>query len=152
MKTKIFAGLLIAAAAHTALAVTPTKPNACPSISAIKSVGINEARKEEDGGAMWYSFIRKNSFGTNVEWEFILRGDFNTQKSSEAIKMANASLSSMNTISEPVLTEDNGKEAWACAYFPSSADQTHGYLMGLALSPADWIEIPAIARIISKMR
>ena len=152
MKTKILASLIMAAATHAALAYTPSKPDACPTLAAIKSAGITEAYKMGEGSDGWLSVIRKNSFGTNVEWEFILQSGYKNKDTREVIKLANESLSSLNLMGEPQLTKEDGKEAWVCGYMPANPSDADGPLYGIALTPADTMELPTAMRIMRRMR
>lgn len=148
MKTKLLIGLIIVAVTQTTFANIPTKPNACPTIATIKSVGIQEAIRFRD---KWISVIRKNSFGTNVEWGFALESEFKTNDSNEALKMANDSLTDLNQIGEPSLIKENSKEYWLCSYTQYDLNNSE-YTIGITVSPADLTPMPAMARMMRNMR
>jgi len=101
---------------HNALATQSTIPTSCPSVAAIKNVGVNSATYTP--GLFWYAFnLTPNTYDTNIEWQLVvgLASDKKYDSEADAIKAANMQISFLLLQSGPTQTNpSNGM--WECDY------------------------------------
>lgn len=117
MKYKVLTLTLAALLSQASIAATiHAKPNACPSLAAIKSIGLNNAVLTRLG---WLGYSI-NQFDTNAEWTFATFIDGNFDNPVQALKQGNKDLSLLKETEGPV--QGNGKDEWDCMYSGSGAD------------------------------
>lgn len=102
-----------------------SQPKACPSIEAIKAVGVNMATGP--GILGWVAVNLKNTYDTPEEWSFLIYG-ISALDENEAITKANNSIASFSLYSGPNIDDNN---EWGCIY--TSQDENNG--IALATTP-----------------
>jgi hypothetical protein len=130
MKRKFTMIVLASLFAQTsfASAVFQAKPESCPSVSAIQSVGVDVALDGVYGG--WAGMHQKNNYGTPETWSFlVVVGQANDQI--DALKIANGAIKQL-TLSEGPIQKDDGSDNWACLY----VDNLENKYVGFAATPA----------------
>jgi hypothetical protein len=113
MKLKIMATLLCLSLSQLSFSVPPPKPAACPSMSALKAVGINLVLKKY---GVWYGGVKNANYATKENWTFVI-GEFLAKNQDEARSKIIASLNSMTLFEggpQPFIIQ--GKDSWLCAY------------------------------------
>lgn len=125
MKFKILTSLFLLTASQLLFAAISQTPEKCPSVDAIRSVGINEASYLNDGS--WSFMIPNSNFDTNVHWQFIMEANFITNNMSEALVFANVALPDLEFVNGPVY---DGK-VWMCGYLPKDSVSSH-VIFGMA--------------------
>jgi hypothetical protein len=106
---------------------TQNEPPACPSLSAIKSVGIH---KVEKFGRAWFGYnTDPDQYDTKVKWTFYVEflGDFKNEN--EALIGANASLNLLTTVHGPEAMRENH---WGCVYGETN---NHNLPIAFAVTP-----------------
>jgi hypothetical protein len=104
------------------------KPEVCPSLTAIQTVGVNNVIYHPAEG--WEVKGPKNRYGTKEEWRFSLAFG-KTLRDKNALATAKEFMAALVPFSEnPVLL--NGK--WVC-YYIATVDSERG--IGWALTPPD---------------
>lgn len=95
------------------------KPELCPTVAAIKSVGVQQADTSLLG---WQVASDKNHFGTKELWQFvmIMVGD-QSQSEEEVLAKANSKIGSLTLMSGP---EENNRH-WECTYMMPSEGDDH---------------------------
>lgn len=141
MKFKIFSAILACSLSQTALATSSNLPTTCPSVDAIKNVGVTSVSQKNN---RWIALEWKHLFETDYEWTFAV-GDFKAKNPSEVLAQANAALSKLKFQSGPFYSdeEDPEEKSAICFYEISSR------LYGMAISPA--LE-PKLTQIIDRMK
>lgn len=130
MKLKVSTIILASFIAQSTFAANnlQTKPEVCPSVSALQSVGVNKASDGALGG--WLAMNSKNNYGTAYEWSFaVLVGP--AANEAEAIKLANSEIKTMTYIQGPEERAE-GTNEWGCLYMTSDENQ----FIGFAVTPA----------------
>jgi hypothetical protein len=95
----------------------PPKPNHCPSVSALKAVGVNAARTMDND---WVAFQSGNRYNTNAEWWFGVGAGATNAK--DAVTQGNAAIGSLQQQGEMESFDDETSGAgWACIYLSNSA-------------------------------
>jgi hypothetical protein len=91
-------------------AVTNEKPNACPSVSAIKTAGFSQVDLSGEG---WFLYNSHQQYDTNAQWSFglFIVNDTNIHNENEAREKANVVLNLIK-FDEPRKDEDK----WVCSY------------------------------------
>lgn len=110
----------------TSCFATP-KPEVCPAVAALKSVGVQHADTSLMG---WQVYSDKNHFGTKQVWMFvmILGGDESPNEAA-AIAKGNSKVSSLVFYGGP--EKNNG--TWECSYMiPNEED--HHHTIGIAVT------------------
>ncbi len=102
------------------------KPEKCPDISVIQSVGIIDIQKNPPSWNEWSAGVISNTFSTNEPWTFYIPVD-KAADASEAKSIASKTLSLLQAPIGPAALNDH----WICIYF--SSDQTES---GAAATPA----------------
>lgn len=101
--------------------VTQEKPNACPSVYAIKAAGFTTM---EHHGIVWFAKNNSNQeYDTNAKWNitFYNEDEDNSQNENEARIKAIAALDLITKIEGPVLND----VGWACSYYSDDSSQLH---------------------------
>lgn len=95
------------------------KPETCPTVAALKSVGVRHAYTSMMG---WQVASDESHFGTKEIWGFvmILIGD-KSQHESEAIAKANSKISSLILANGP----EESNHSWQCTYMMPSYGDDH---------------------------
>jgi len=86
------------------------KPEKCPSVSSIQSVGVNSA---EGSGGMWDAFQKKANYDTTDEWSFFI-GVFSASDADDALNQARNSLTTLTFTDGPHQLPVPG--GWICMY------------------------------------
>ncbi|HTM62930.1 MAG TPA: hypothetical protein VL360_00345 [Gammaproteobacteria bacterium] len=146
MKYKMLSSVILFALSQTVFANIQNKPASCPTLSSIKSVGINEAYLLNN---MWMFFIKQNNFGTKEQWTFIMEGALPTHDKAQAIAEANARLSGLKFANGPEKTDTSGRESYSCGYLPEGQPDQHGIFFAVAITPP--VELPDMKQILKKM-
>lgn len=90
--------------APLAFADSPSKKNQCPSVEAIKQVGLNDVRLLAD--STWAAANLRNNYGTSFEWTFVLGSDYKKVKNlDEARQRAMQELQTLTFESGPHYNE-----------------------------------------------
>jgi hypothetical protein len=135
MKFKTLLITLLLIMEQTAFALTD-KPEACPSLAAIQTVGVNHVIYHPREG--WEVKAPKNKYGTKEEWRFTIAFG-NTLKDKDALATAKEFIAALlPTGGEPVLL--GGK--WICHYV-STVDWERG--IGWAVTPPE----PKLAQFVT---
>lgn len=107
--TSLLASALFAfSAAHAKL---PTKPEACPSVSAIQSVGIELVGKIDDKN--WAAGVMSNSYGTTESWTFVIK-DMKAKDEAEARAKAAEAMQTLGYQLGPIPHSE--PDGWGCLY------------------------------------
>jgi hypothetical protein len=109
---------------QSVFALTSDKPNACPTIKALSSVGVSNAEFVEDGN-MWVTYRPSNGFETAEKWTLVVL-PIEAKNASQAISKANTSLPTLALLEGP--KEEDGM--WGCLY--TNKDYS---LMAIAVTP-----------------
>ncbi|MGQ3888451.1 DUF4949 domain-containing protein [Legionella sp. CNM-1927-20] len=109
---------------QSVFAVTSDKPDACPTVKALSSIGVSNAEFVEDGDA-WVTYRPSNSFETADKWTLVVL-PIEAKNASEAVSKANKSLPSLTLLEGP--REEDGM--WGCLY--TNNDYS---LMAIAVTP-----------------
>ncbi|WP_131782689.1 DUF4949 domain-containing protein [Legionella gresilensis] len=109
---------------QSVFALTSDKPNTCPSLQALASVGVSDAESVDDGN-IWLAYRPSNSFETTNKWTLAV-APIEAKSASEAIKKANKSIPSLALLEGPV--EEDGM--WGCLY--ANSDNS---FMAIAVTP-----------------
>src|SRR5436190_22101752 len=97
MKLKLtIASVIILFSAGTFAATVTPKPAKCPSISAIKSVGVNAARTFEN---IWIAYQASNTYDTSDSWFFGV--STSATNANDAIVMGNQNINKLKLYSGP---------------------------------------------------
>jgi hypothetical protein len=94
------------------LAVSTNNELVCPSVSSIKSVGVEQALQNRDG--RWIAIKNKEKYDTQDCWDFMV-GPFTAVSSADALAQANRSLSSL-VFKESGVGGGHGGPLIACFY------------------------------------
>jgi len=98
----------------------PHKPDACPSIAAIQSVGFNQTFLDPMG---WWAINTKNNYGLKEDWSFRLWiGE--ASNGNDALTKAKKIVTSLKLVEGPYQKDD----VWGCEY-------NGGEFFGLAFTP-----------------
>ena len=123
--------LVTFALSQSAFAQTIDKPEACPSIDAIKAVGVNDAGDSMLG---WLAH-NINHYNTKDKWLF---GTLVSATNKEdAIKEGNENIKQFSGVEGPQKIPDNTDNTWACIYTSSDPN-----IFGLTITPVppnNWI-------------
>lgn len=105
------------------------QPQACPSVSAIKAVGVNLAI--DTGMVGWAGANLSNTYNTPEEWSFLIFG-ISANDETDALAKANSAISTLTLVDGPSKTE----KEWGCIY-SSQASQSDGIpaYVGIAVTP-----------------
>ena len=98
----------------TIVQAMPTKPEKCPGINEIASVGLSKdfIGKNKDNDT-WTVGMPHNMYKTNVSWTFLI-GNINAKNQDEAYQKANDSLPTLIRNSELTYMQD--LNVWMCFY------------------------------------
>lgn len=111
MKFQVFSATLLLSLSQCVFAA-PSKPANCPSILALKAVGVSVLVQEQEG---WVGFMPSDNFATKEKWSFMM-GAFKAKNQEEAKnKMINA-ISSFSLEKGPSPFNFGGKDGWVCLY------------------------------------
>lgn len=127
---------------QSSFALSADVPTTCPSVNAIRSVGVSIAEKYRDD--IWMTFETRNNYGTENDWSF---GMFavTANSSNEAVDIANQQLSSLTYISGPTeFTTPRGRVVWECRY-----EGHNPYYQAATVTPAV-LDQPGLLDIIRK--
>ena len=127
MKTKILLSLALIATTSAVFANNPAEQKpACPSVAAIKSVGVNKAANQYLG---WQAWNAEHRYDTEQSWSFIVVGLFTEPKNAdEALQKYNSTLGSLKLVSEATYSPPSSlseKPYWSCVY-RSDDNKIHG--------------------------
>lgn len=89
----------------------PPKPEKCPDVSAIKSVGVEVAERANDG--TWVAGVLSNHYDTQDDWTFGMI-KIRARNEDEALKKAAKGLGSLSFQHGPMAVEQYN--VWACLY------------------------------------
>ena len=103
----------------------PPKPEKCPSINAIQSVGINDFKQQNTG--LWAAGVHNNPYDTNEDWTFVM-GDINATGIDDVRNKVTTALSTLYFQYGPTPIPQLG--VWSCLY-----NNAAGYLSN-AFTPA----------------
>lgn len=120
MQNKLLTFLITLFFIQPAFATTMNKPKTCPSVNALKTVGISSVSSA--GRLGWIGYNTKNRYDTSEEWDFLLFGTY-AKDEAEAIKNANALISFLHHIIGPI--QDH--EGWVCTYATSKDSEPIGF-------------------------
>jgi len=90
---RLLALSLLLVAMQPALAINNKKPNACPTVNALTSVGVNFAKQREPG--IWDAYQLKHTYSTDSEWTFEMTA-FISDSANAALAKANAAISKLD--------------------------------------------------------
>src|SRR3990167_1392305 len=110
MKNKVLSLMLALATVLSMPSFAFADKPVCPSIDAVKKVGLNVARPSLGG---WFVMNLKNKYDTNIDWAFIIIAH-KALDQAEAIKEGNAMLSLSTFAGGPTFNEKD--KAWECGY------------------------------------
>ena len=110
MKVKILTSiiattLLTLSTAHA----LPPKPDKCPSVSALQSIALERAEKDNDG--KWGAGVMRNNYDTKDSWTFVV-GDIQADDESDAMNKARDAMTSLHFSEGPKPMFD----MWFCMY------------------------------------
>ena len=110
MKCKFLLLPLTLFLAQSALATTVLpQPKACPSITAIKTIGVNKAQYYAIDG--WVG-TNVNHYDTQEEWSFYIFVPRQTNDENDAIAKGNANIALLSAVHGP----DGKDNEWRCYY------------------------------------
>ncbi|WP_115705519.1 DUF4949 domain-containing protein [Legionella sainthelensi] len=112
MKLKIMNAILFFSLSQFSFAATPEKPNQCPSVSVLKTVGVFEVIKES---GLWYGAVRSHNYDTKDHWTFAI-GPFRTASENDAKQQALRALDSLVFEKGPLGINIEGQDSWVCLY------------------------------------
>jgi hypothetical protein len=129
VKKKILAMLgsvLVLSVSQLAAAAVPPPPQpaVCPSISAIKPIGVSHTTVQLR--TLWFAGRRDNTYDTENEWTFI-EGNIPATDAVDAFQKAMVGLKTLFFASGPFY--DNQTNRWVCLY------ATNGGYPAVALNP-----------------
>jgi hypothetical protein len=127
MKFKLLVTALALAMTQMVFAANdPVRPDKCPTVASMRSVGVSDIykfRDHPDGGVVAMSgFVQNNSFGTDVEWSLLVGLIEPGHAKNEVLALAN-SLETDLVYSIGPVQERTGQ--WVCAY-THPTDKEHG--------------------------
>jgi hypothetical protein len=137
MKLQVLSAALLFSLSQFSFAAPP-KPANCPSISALKAVGVSVLVQEKEG---WVGFMPSDNFATKEKWSFMM-GAFKAKNKEEAKnKMINA-ISSFSLEKGPFPFSFGGKDGWVCAYKDKS-----GHIAQTMTPPMDVLDTQLLHNI-----
>lgn len=111
MKLRIMNTVLFLSLSQFSFAASPPKPNSCPSVSALQTIGVTEIIKE----GLWYGAVKSNNYDTNDKWTFSI-GNFKATDENDAKQQALQAVSALTLQTGPVAFNINGQDSWVCVY------------------------------------
>jgi hypothetical protein len=105
-------------AAQLTYAAPNPQPTSCPSLDALKNVGVTSTYQDNEG--TWFALQWKNNFETANDWTF---GVFveEAKNVSEALAKGNAAISTIKDSIGPInMSEQNNQPFWVCGYTDES--------------------------------
>jgi hypothetical protein len=108
MKKIIFGLTVLAISLNAHSAPIPPKPNHCPSIQSIRSMGFDIFRDESDG--IWSVWKLKMAYDTNATWD--LGMGVTAKNANDAATKSKALLAVTTTLDGPELSDD--ESFWIC--------------------------------------
>lgn len=102
--------LLIAGICAPCFADMPPKPEACPQVQAIKSVGFSLSPHNDKG---YYVVGQFDQYNTKETWLFAIP-NIQATSDSDALSIAYKALDTLSSVSTPLAVES--KNVWACMY------------------------------------
>lgn len=104
--------------------VPPPQPQICPSVAAIRSVGVSRTVVQASNNGLWIAGRRNQQYGTADHWTFVL-GNIVASNISDAYDKAVIGLTTLSFQLGPFLAQEH----WLCLY-----NTVEGY-MALAINP-----------------
>ena len=131
MKGKLLSAALVILIAQTSLAVSRNEPYTCPSVGAIKNIGISNISKDDDlPSNEWIGVELSNRYGTNDYWTFAI-GGFEGKDRSEILAKANAAIVTLTFEGGPYLSMRGEDTEWVCEY----ASKAGSAKLAVAITP-----------------
>lgn len=111
MKKIIFGLTVLSISLNAQSAPIPPKPNHCPSMQAIQSLGFDLVQKDDTNS--WSIWKLKAAYNTNATWDLGI--GVSAKNSSEAAAKAKLALSLVEQLDGPELSDD--QSYWLCYQF-----------------------------------
>ena len=111
MKVQLIGAILLISMSQFSSAAF-AKPDSCPSISALKAVGVTQIVHDE---GLWYGAVQSAKYDTNDNWTFTI-GQFEAKNEHEAKAQALNALSSLTLEQGPVSFTVEGIDSSICLY------------------------------------
>lgn len=111
MKLRVLLSICLFCLSQFALADMPPKPEACPSLSSLKTQPFFMAQQPED--APGFVAISLGKYHTQDNWAFLM-AFIEADDMFQAILIANQNLPNITGTPKPMPIEDQG--LWACVY------------------------------------
>ncbi|STY28339.1 hemin binding protein Hbp [Legionella wadsworthii] len=112
MKLQVMNAVLLLSLSQFSFGALPPKPNACPSVSALKAIGVSDMIKED---GQWYGAVQSNNYNTTDKWTFVI-GAFRATDESDAKQQALRAINSLSFLSGPEAFNMDGQDSWICGY------------------------------------
>jgi hypothetical protein len=97
MKVKLLGTLVILFLSQSAQAHGTTRPQKCPEVKTIQSVGMTTIMQQSTG---WFGSV-ESAFGTEYQWTFIM-GPVDAQSEVQARDKLSATLGSLSLLGGPI--------------------------------------------------
>lgn len=114
-KINVIGGLILLALTYQNAQAAPTKPNKCPSVSAIIARGIDIATFKEHGWGIdvWQAGVLSEQYDTNTAFTFAI-GDIQAKDADSAKTFAITALKTLTFTEGPIF--DELTKSWICKY------------------------------------
>lgn len=138
MKKIIFGLTVLAISLNAQSAPTPPKPNHCPSIESVRSMGFDIINK--DATNTWSVWKLKMAYDTNAIWDMGI--GISAKNSNEASQKAKAILSTSGDLEGPEISDD--QSYWVC--YAMNIDQNGEYSVVATSTPGQYGKLSLIKR------
>jgi hypothetical protein len=105
---------------HPAFAASSFQPEQCPSVKALKAVGVHDAVMQQ---STWIAFST-NNFSTLEQWTFYFSSSQKIKDKDDAIKKGNENIGLLSLISGPDYQVEY--DVWLCEYEYNGQKQAEG--------------------------
>ena len=100
MRFKLLSAALALLMTQSALAAKPSQPPTCPTVDALKVVGVQTTSYDGPAADRVLGVTLKNTYGTADEWTFVI-GYFRDDVKSNVLEKANAAVATLELTQGP---------------------------------------------------